>query len=120
MPYHSAIPSEHSRDAREAAKRTQPEDSAWSEYAGGIAANLRRLRQEAGLSQDGVDYPSESRALHLPQVGEGRVEAWNAGEPDDPHAACDVAGARRLPHGVATPWSALEMQERKTAHGLSA
>ena len=40
------------------AKRTQPEDSAWSDYAGEIATNLRRLRQEAGLSQEDVAYRS--------------------------------------------------------------
>ena len=40
------------------AKRTQPEHSAWSEYASQIATNLRRLRQEAGLSQEDVAYRS--------------------------------------------------------------
>ena len=40
------------------AKRTQPADSAWSDYAGEIATNLRRLRQEAGLSQEDVAYRS--------------------------------------------------------------
>ena len=40
------------------AKRTQPEDSAWSEYAAEIATNLRRLRQGAGLSQEDVAYRS--------------------------------------------------------------
>jgi len=40
------------------AKRTQPKDSAWSEYAGKLATNLRRLRQEAGLSQEDVAYRS--------------------------------------------------------------
>jgi transcriptional regulator with XRE-family HTH domain len=40
------------------AKRTRPEDSAWSAYAGEIAANLRRIRHEAGLSQEDVAYRS--------------------------------------------------------------
>lgn len=40
------------------AKRTQPADSAWSDYAGEIATNLRRLRHEAGLSQEDVAYRS--------------------------------------------------------------
>lgn len=40
------------------AKRTRPEDAAWSEYAGQIATNLRRLRAEAGLSQEDVAYRS--------------------------------------------------------------
>ncbi len=40
------------------AKRTQPADSAWSDYAGELATNLRRLRQEAGLSQEDVAYRS--------------------------------------------------------------
>lgn len=40
------------------AKRTRPEDAAWSDYAGEIATNLRRLRQEAGLSQEDVAYRS--------------------------------------------------------------
>lgn len=40
------------------AKRTRPEDAAWSDYAGEIATNLRRLRLEAGLSQEDVAYRS--------------------------------------------------------------
>ena len=40
------------------AKRTRPEDEAWSDYAGQIATNLRRLRAEAGLSQEDVAYRS--------------------------------------------------------------
>ena len=40
------------------AKRTRPEDAAWSDYAGEIAANLRRIRHEAGLSQEDVAYRS--------------------------------------------------------------
>ena len=40
------------------AKRTQPEDEAWSDYAGEIATNLRRLCQEACLSQEDVAYRS--------------------------------------------------------------
>lgn len=40
------------------AKRTRPEDAAWSDYAGELATNLRRLRQEAGLSQEDVAYRS--------------------------------------------------------------
>ena len=40
------------------AKRTRPEDAAWSDYAGELAANLRRLRAEAGLSQEDVAYRS--------------------------------------------------------------
>jgi len=40
------------------AKRTRPEDTAWSDYAGEIAANLRRIRHEAGLSQEDVAYRS--------------------------------------------------------------
>tara|TARA_B100000378_G_scaffold222392_1_gene185892 strand:+ start:9671 stop:9955 length:285 start_codon:yes stop_codon:yes gene_type:complete len=40
------------------AKRTGPEDAAWSDYAGELAANLRRLRAEAGLSQEDVAYRS--------------------------------------------------------------
>ena len=40
------------------AKRTRPEDAAWSDYAGQLAANLRRLRAEAGLSQEDVAYRS--------------------------------------------------------------
>lgn len=40
------------------AKRTRPEDTAWSDYAGQLAANLRRLRAEAGLSQEDVAYRS--------------------------------------------------------------
>ena len=40
------------------AKRTQPADSAWSDYAGELATNIRRLRQEAGLSQEDVAYRS--------------------------------------------------------------
>lgn len=40
------------------AKRTRPEDAAWSDYAGELATNLRRLRLEAGLSQEDVAYRS--------------------------------------------------------------
>lgn len=40
------------------AKRTRPEDSAWSDYTGELATNLRRLRMEAGLSQEDVAYRS--------------------------------------------------------------
>ena len=40
------------------AKRTRPEDESWSDYASQIAANLRRLRAEAGLSQEDVAYRS--------------------------------------------------------------
>lgn len=40
------------------AKRTGPEDSDWRDYAGQLAANLRRLRAEAGLSQEDVAYRS--------------------------------------------------------------
>ena len=40
------------------AKRTEPEDAAWSDYADRLAANLRRLRAEAGLSQEDVAYRS--------------------------------------------------------------
>jgi DNA-binding XRE family transcriptional regulator len=40
------------------AKRTRPEDAAWSEYAGELAANLRRVRAEAGLSREDIAYRS--------------------------------------------------------------
>ena len=40
------------------AKRTKPEDEAWRDYASQIATNLRRLRAEAGLSQEDVAYRS--------------------------------------------------------------
>lgn len=40
------------------AKRTEPADSAWKDYAGELATNLRRLRHEAGLSQEDVAYRS--------------------------------------------------------------
>ncbi len=40
------------------AKRTRPEDEAWGDYAGQLAANLRRLRLERGLSQEDVAYRS--------------------------------------------------------------
>ena len=40
------------------ARRTGSEDSAWSNYAGQLATNLRRLRAEAGLSQEDVAYRS--------------------------------------------------------------
>lgn len=40
------------------AKRTRPEDAAWSDYAGQLAANLKRLRHERGLSQEDVAYRS--------------------------------------------------------------
>lgn len=40
------------------AKRTRPDDPAWSDYAGQLATNLRRLRAEAGLSQEDVAYHS--------------------------------------------------------------
>lgn len=40
------------------ARRTGPEDSAWSNYAGQLATNLRRLRADAGLSQEDVAYRS--------------------------------------------------------------
>ena len=40
------------------AKRTRPEDEAWTQYASELATNLRRLRAEAGLSQDDVAYRS--------------------------------------------------------------
>lgn len=39
-------------------QRARPEDAAWSEYASELAANLRRLRHEAGLSQEDVAYRS--------------------------------------------------------------
>lgn len=40
------------------AKRTRPEDEAWTQYASELATNLRRLRAEAGLSQEDVAYRS--------------------------------------------------------------
>ncbi len=40
------------------AKRTRPEDAAWSDYAGQLATNLQRLRLERGLSQEDVAYRS--------------------------------------------------------------
>ena len=40
------------------AKRTRPEDAAWSDYAGRLATNLQRLRHERGLSQEDVAYRS--------------------------------------------------------------
>ncbi len=40
------------------AKRTRPEDAAWSDYAAQLAANLRQLRAQAGLSQEDVAYRS--------------------------------------------------------------
>ncbi|WP_447943897.1 helix-turn-helix transcriptional regulator [Microbacterium aurum] len=40
------------------AKRTRPEDAAWSDYAGQLATNLHRLRLERGLSQEDVAYRS--------------------------------------------------------------
>ena len=40
------------------AKRTRPEDAAWSDYAGQLATNLQRLRHERGLSQEDVAYRS--------------------------------------------------------------
>jgi len=40
------------------AKRTRPEDEAWTHYASQLAANLRRLRAEASLSQEDVAYRS--------------------------------------------------------------
>ncbi|WDG18179.1 helix-turn-helix domain-containing protein [Microbacterium sp. Clip185] len=40
------------------AKRTRREDAAWSDYAGQLATNLQRLRQERGLSQEYVAYHS--------------------------------------------------------------
>lgn len=40
------------------AKRTRPEDEAWTHYASQLATNLRRLRAEAGLSQEDVAYRS--------------------------------------------------------------
>lgn len=47
------------------AKRTQPADSAWSDYAGELATNLRRLRQEAGLSQEDVAYRSDGHTVDI-------------------------------------------------------
>ncbi|MFT4157346.1 MAG: helix-turn-helix transcriptional regulator [Microbacterium sp.] len=40
------------------AKRTRPEDEAWTAYATQLATNLRRLRAETGLSQEDVAYRS--------------------------------------------------------------
>lgn len=40
------------------AKRTGSEDAAWTDYAGQLAGNLRRLRAEAGLSQEDVAHRS--------------------------------------------------------------
>mgnify|MGYP002025972878 CR=1 FL=1 len=40
------------------AKRTRPEDAAWSDYVGQLATNLRRLRAQACLSQEDVAYRS--------------------------------------------------------------
>ncbi|WP_218128158.1 hypothetical protein [Microbacterium testaceum] len=40
------------------ARRTRPEDEAWTDYAAQLAINLRRLRPEAGLSQEDVAYRS--------------------------------------------------------------
>lgn len=40
------------------AKRSRPEDEAWSDYAAQLAANLRQHRSEAGLSQEDVAYRS--------------------------------------------------------------
>ncbi|MFV4914193.1 helix-turn-helix transcriptional regulator [Microbacterium lacticum] len=40
------------------AKRTGAEGDAWTGYANDLAANLRRLRHEAGLSQEDVAYRS--------------------------------------------------------------
>lgn len=40
------------------AKRTRPEDAAWSDYANQLATNLRKLRANTGLSQEDVAYRS--------------------------------------------------------------
>lgn len=40
------------------AKRNEPHDSAWTDYAAQLATNLRRLRANAGLSQEDVAYRS--------------------------------------------------------------
>ena len=40
------------------AKRTRPEDEAWSDYAGQIATHLRRLRADSALRQLAVAYRS--------------------------------------------------------------
>ena len=40
------------------AKRTRPEDAAWSDYVGQLATNLQRVRHERGLSQEDVAYRS--------------------------------------------------------------
>ena len=40
------------------AKRTRPEDAASTTYAGQLTTNLRRLRADAGLSQEDVAYRS--------------------------------------------------------------
>lgn len=40
------------------AKRTRPDDAAWSDYARQLATNLQRLRLERGLTQEDVAYRS--------------------------------------------------------------
>lgn len=40
------------------ARRTRPENAAWSDYARQLATNLRRIRANAGLSQEDVAYRS--------------------------------------------------------------
>ena len=45
-------------DAGSMARSTGAEDTAWIEYAGELATNLRRRRLEAGLSQEDVAYRS--------------------------------------------------------------
>lgn len=40
------------------AKRNESDDSAWTDYAAQLATNLRRLRANAGLSQEDVAYRS--------------------------------------------------------------
>ncbi|HPU02696.1 MAG TPA: helix-turn-helix transcriptional regulator [Rhodoglobus sp.] len=40
------------------AKRSEPDNSAWRDYAAQLATNLRRLRANAGLSQEDVAYRS--------------------------------------------------------------
>lgn len=40
------------------AKRKREADPAWADYAGQLAANLRRAREMAGLSQEDLAYRS--------------------------------------------------------------
>ena len=76
------------------AKRTRPEDAAWSDYAGQLATNLQRLRHERGLSQEDVAYRSGLTRYTYQKYEKG----WSKpGTPMNPQlftlvALCDVLG----------------------------